>query len=213
VKIRFETTIDDIVAFNIFHHENSPVWQRQRLIGALVAPGLIAFLSFLWWIVDIDRSRRFHDVDGSVAFGAILLLVNVVISIPVFFFTRWRIQANLVSSAKKLLSEGSNRTILGWREMEIVNNRLCIQTELIDAKYDMRAIQKIVSNEQYTYVYIASVQAFVIPMTLYPEDEYRAFVTQLREAWENRDNPTARQDAPLIRKSEEGVMESKDNFY
>jgi hypothetical protein len=71
--------------------------------------------------------------------------------------------------------------------MELADNRLIVTTPLIHSIIDLRAIEKIVGTEEYTFVYIASTQAFVIPMNRYPEDEYRAFVAELREAWENID--------------------------
>ena len=114
---------------------------------------------------------------------------SILISIPSYFFTRWRITASTLSSVRKLLAEGSNHSILGWRELELVNDRLRFTMELIEGSYDLRAIEKIVGNEHYTFVYVSSLQALIIPMTLYPEDEYRTFVAELRDAWEDRDAP------------------------
>jgi hypothetical protein len=76
--------------------------------------------------------------------------------------------------------------LLGWREMELVNNRLFVNTELLQSNLDLRAFEKIVSNGDYPFVYIASVSAYIIPMDGYAEEEFREFVADLREAWENR---------------------------
>ena len=56
-------------------------------------------------------------------------------------------------------------------------------------------------NDNYTYVYIGSTSAYMIPMNLYPEDDYREFVDELREAWDNREAPrsieeTTKQNRP-----------------
>jgi hypothetical protein len=71
--------------------------------------------------------------------------------------------------------------------MELVNHRLVTETKWIFTRMDLRAIEKIVTDGDYTFVYIASIQAFIIPMNLYPEEEYREFVAELRDAWERRD--------------------------
>jgi hypothetical protein len=90
---------------------------------------------------------------------------------------------------RKFLAEGSNRTLVGWREMELVNGRLVVKTELFETVMDLRAIYKIVANDEFTFLYYSSITAYLIPMNLYPEDEYREFVAELREAWDNREAP------------------------
>ena len=64
-----------------------------------------------------------------------------------------------------------------------------------------RAIEKIVGDGNYTFVYIASVSAYMIPMNRYPEDEYGEFVAELREAWDD--------DTPKLAKRpvDEGIIE------
>ena len=101
--------------------------------------------------------------------------------------------------------------MLGWREVELVDDRLVSKTELIDSSIDLRAIEKIAANKEYTFVYIASVNAITIPMTLYPEDEYRDFVAELREAWDHRGLGISPEDAePPVRPPEERLMKRRD---
>jgi len=38
--------------------------------------------------------------------------------------------------------------------------------------------------------------AYIIPMQLYPEEEYREFVAELRAAWENRGVPVPAEESP-----------------
>lgn len=189
MKIRFEITIDDIVAFNRFHFQNSPAFRRQVWTQMLMVPVIIAGLYFLIYL-----NRDPFDDMGE--FPWIFAMAWVVISLAWAVGIRWQIYQSLGKNTRKFLAEGSNRIILGWREMELTNRRLIIRTELTDSSFDLRAVEKIVHNEDYTFVYIASIQAYIIPMNLYPEDEYRAFAAELREAWENRDAPTPT-DKPL----------------
>lgn len=193
VKIRFETTIDDIVAFNRFHCENSPTWRRQRFVQYLIVPGIIGILSLCVFFSVFEQLARNPAVLVGFAIGTLLLFS--IFSISWVIFVRWQAAANVVSMVRKLLAEGSNRTILGWREIALVGNRLLVNSELIQASYDLRAIEKIVGNDEYTFVYYSSIQAFVIPMNLYPEEEYREFVVELRRAWENREAPAPETDA------------------
>jgi hypothetical protein len=199
VRIRFETTMDDLIAFNRFHFENSPAFRRQRMVYALLVPGIFALLALIalaaWWHADTEK---------LVAFAIGALIVGVPASVGWIFFARWWWMVQVMRNVQKMYSEGSNRIALGWREMELVGNRLKLRTEFLDNSLDLRAIDKIVGNEDYTFVYISSNQAYLIPMNLYPEEEYREFVAELREAWENRD---AMPPLPPNRPRDERIME------
>lgn len=182
MKIRFETTIDDVMAFNRFHMANSPTWRRQVWTQSLIIPGVFALLFFFLFFVS-DVGQAINVVMWPTA------IMLVIVSIGSVVFVRWFMSSSLDSNTRKFLAEGRNRIMFGWREMELVNNRLVLKTELMESSLDLRAIEKIVRDENYTFVYIASVSAYMIPMTLYPEDEYREFVAHLIEAWENREAP------------------------
>jgi hypothetical protein len=200
VRIRFETTIEDIVAFNRFHYENSAVWRRQRLLFSLLLPVIFVIAIEMAFLAKIDEFAD-DPLLLSVA-GQGSLLLCALVGVSGFYFMRARMSASVVANVRKLLAEGSNRSITGWREMELTNNRLVVRMELIDTSYDLRAIERIVSDEKYTFVYVSSIQAFMIPMTLYPEEEYRQFVAELLDAWEDRDVPR-----PIERSADERIVE------
>jgi hypothetical protein len=204
VKIRFKITIDDMIALQCFHLTNSPTWRGQLLRQVLLVPASFGVLFLLAWLA----SQPIADGDPTfLIFGLVLLAA----SIAWIFFIPWRMKRMQEGVLRKFFAEGSNRSVLGWREMELVENRLVIHTELIHSTIDLRAIEKIVGNDHYTFVYIASMQAYVIPMNLYPEDEYRDFVAELREAWDNRGLAIPREKAePPARPAEERVMKRRD---
>ena len=200
MKIRFETKIDNIIAFNRFHFANSPAWRRQLWTQTLLMP-VVAGVLFLFAFVVLNP---IDDADLFLRFLGIFLLL---LSIGWVFFIRRHLNGSLERNTRKYLSEGSNDSILGWREMELVNNRLIVNLKLIDSSYDLRAIERIVGDDQYTFVYIGAVQAFIIPMQLYPEDEYRQFVAELSEAWENREAPRPTEEAEPASQPDERIVE------
>jgi hypothetical protein len=51
---------------------------------------------------------------------------------------------------------------------------------------DLRAIQKIVGDDDHTFIYIASVNALIVPMKAYPDEDFDEFIAELRQAWEER---------------------------
>jgi hypothetical protein len=208
VKIRFETTIDDVIAFNRFHFASSPAWRRQVWTQTLLVPAILVAMYLLLRLTTVGVVEDFEAMLQIGWFDGFLAIFFAAASIAWGFFIRWHMNSSLERNARRFLSEGSNRVIFGWREMELVNNRLLLKNELIESSLDLRAIEKIVGNDQYTFVYIAAAQAYLIPMHLYPEDEYREFVAELREAWENRDSPIPPdEDAPDERQADERIVE------
>lgn len=183
MSIRFETTVDQLVAFNRYHYENSPTWRKQRLIQSCVGPTVMVMVAWVLW--------QFEGHVPVANFDPVLIVMFFVVVVGTFFFIRWRVTVNLESAVRKLLTEGSNRTILGWCEMALEGNRLVVKRELMEGSFDLRAIQKIITTDDYTFVYVTSVSSIVIPMRLFPEDEYSDFIAELRKAWENRDRPQA----------------------
>ncbi len=185
MKIRFDTTIDDLIAFNRFHVENSPLLRRQRLVFSLMVPAILLVVAMFTAFINIDSIME-NSVKNLVVATAVGIL-GLPFCIGWYFFSRWQWTTNMERNTRKMYEEGNNRTVLGWREMELVGNRLILKMELIDSSIDLRAINKIVGNDEFTYLYISSNLAYFIPMNLYPEEEYRQFVAELREAWKRRD--------------------------
>jgi hypothetical protein len=193
VKIRFESTIEDVIAFNRYHFTHSPTWRRQMWMLSLLLPVVLALLVVLM-IMAAARANPDDQLPMLVSAFCVASLFPVLTGGWIFFI-RWHLTSSLARNTRKFLAEGSNRIMIGWREMELVNGRLAVHTELLDSNLDLRAIQKIVSDGNYTYVYTASISAHLIPMDAEPAADIRAFVAELTEAWENRGLPPVRDEA------------------
>ena len=71
VRIRFETTIDDVIAFQCYHSANSPAWRRQVWTQSLLGPaiGLAMLLLLRVWstppLTPTTLRKRFFVSAGS----------------------------------------------------------------------------------------------------------------------------------------------------
>lgn len=185
MKIRFETTMDDLIAFNKFHFANSPAWRRQVWIQSLFVPALcvvaaIFLINSLVWQPPGGLSRA--SIIGVLAAGAML----PVISGCWILYVRWYMKRALNRSTRKFLAEGSNRTLVGWREMGLSDGRLQINTAYQKCELDLHAIDKIVSNDDYAFVYVSAFSAYLIPIGSDESGDFREFVAELEHAWEDR---------------------------
>ena len=115
VKIRFETTIDDVIKFNRFYIENSPTLRRQRMIFSLIVPAILLILAILIMFVNVDAiiEDMFRFFVQATALG----ILGLVFSIGWYFFSRWQWMNNIERNLRKLYAEGDNRAVLGWREI------------------------------------------------------------------------------------------------
>src|SRR5207244_1639444 len=85
VKIRFEITLDDMLAFNRFHFENSAVWRKQREWVTWTMPGVCIILMLLHLFVELDEWAINPFFWGS------LWAFFLALAVGVGLFCRWRV--------------------------------------------------------------------------------------------------------------------------
>src|SRR5688500_9758638 len=103
MRIRFETIIDDIVAFNRYHQANSPTARRLNWLTTALVPIISLLIVGMLLFGMIDRLQRDPLVFWvmAAAFGFVLIAS----SIGWFCFVRWgmpRINDRLV---RRMLAE------------------------------------------------------------------------------------------------------------
>ena len=168
MRIEFETRAEDVVAFNRHHQDESPavrrMW-RNTLIMSAVLP-LLAMAS-----IALTERTPWPLLLGVVA--------SPVAALVVWLFLKW----HSARVTRQLLAEGSNKGLLGWRVMELEGDRLTVRSEYITSVMDLRVIDRITSTNDFTFVYISSLNALLIPRRDLEEDEYDDFVHALQRAW------------------------------
>lgn len=187
MKVRFETTLEDLVAWNLFHFEQSPTIRWQRILYAISLPAMLFLTGLVGLIVFLDVA--WTDPVLFVASVSAAIFVSIPATVAWVLLSPRLLMTMMERNVRKLLNEGDNRNIFGWREMEFADGLLSVKLAHIELRLDMHAIVKIVGNNEYTFVYISATDAYPIPKNLYPEEEYRCFVAALSNAWENRDAP------------------------
>jgi hypothetical protein len=179
LRIRYEITLPDIVAFKRYALRRSQGWGSLLLwIGAM---------GFLAWVyLGLDSP----EVRAKLFVAAILLLLfSILYGGIVFGFT-----ALLLSRRVRRLYE--NSSALGWRELEFTGEGFFERSELSEARCAWRALQRIVSTKDHTFIYVGPEEALVLPRHSVSEGDYDAFVGTLRREWESRRLATVSQTPP-----------------
>ncbi len=162
--LRFDSTIEDVVAFNDYHSKHSPKMKRI-MAGFRWVPALLAFLL-------IFTSTMKHDYGSAAIAGLIGASIAAILCPPLI---RWSLRRRIY----KLYSKGIHKKILGEHEAEIVEDGIIARASYSESKYSWGLIEKIESTAEYTFIYVDEAMAYVIPHTRIEEGNYKAFMTEL----------------------------------
>jgi hypothetical protein len=178
MKIVYETTIDDMVAFNRYHFTHSRYVRRLRAAWvwgtscAIVGLGLISVVS-----------------DDPLASKVVVVAVLVVIAGLNALFQSWFYPRNLDRHTRKMYKEGKNKGVIGHRELELNDSGLVSRSEIGASMVFIEAIEKVVSNEKYVFIYMSAIMAYVIPRDAVSEGNCDQFVEALRQRISNLSPP------------------------
>jgi hypothetical protein len=166
MRIRYEVTFDDLVAFHQYHFDHSPAVRRQRLRSQW----LIAVVSFAISLVAAVVLRDWIWMPGG-----ILGAIGGALSVP--FFHRRRIEQDV----HRLYGEGENKGLFGEQELELTENELIARNSLIESRGTFRRIERVASNGKHTFIYTSAIMAYVIRHAGVVEGDLEAFLAALEQ--------------------------------
>lgn len=169
MKISYQVSIDDIIAFNRYHMSHSRAARR------IVATQVIAM-----WVLLIGTSlaidpgpnlRRVELVAGTAVYAAIATA-----------FLIWCLRRMRDRYARRLYNEGSNLTILGPYELELNDASIVVRTQVVESRIQWKGIEKLVKTEDYAFIYTASVSALIVPKQAMSDREFTQLVDYAEES-------------------------------
>jgi YcxB-like protein len=166
LTIKYENTIDDLVAFQMYHCENSPYLKRQHLWFRWGTLGAALVIGALVWILmdSLDMALLFF------LFGIIFI----------FVYPR-SIRRSFKKQAKRMGSEGSNKGILGPHEIEVSDQGLTERTAYGEQHSSWEAIERVGSSDNHAFIYTGPLMAHVIPKASVTDGDFDEFVDELRK--------------------------------
>src|SRR6266702_4023269 len=110
---------------------------------------------------------------GAVALAVLCLLLSVLAP---------RILTMLVArQVRKMLREGMNKNLLCMHELELTHDMLLEKTPFRESATALESIERVVTTDRYTFIYLSAMAALIIPRTSVAEGDYDAFVDALRD--------------------------------
>ena len=164
--------MDDLVAFNKYHHAHSPTLRRQ-MYGPAILAGLAAVAFAL--IELLKPSPR-----GSTYWPSVVLLLLAAAGYPAFH-RFW-----LSRTVRAMFSEGSLEPFLGKKEVSMTPVEIVETGATRSTTVRWPCVQRVVQNQDVLYVYISATEAIVLPRRSFADEAaFTAFFASARQYWES----------------------------
>lgn len=173
MKIRYEVTIDDLIAFNRIHFSHSPTARRQRrqAIGNVIFI-MIAIVVGMF-VVAFERDDEALMVSGA---GVAIFTIVFLIRLPAMT------QKRMDRQIRRLFQEGDNKNMLGVQELALEDGLLVNRTAVSESRTKLDAVQRILTQDDYTFIYVSAISAHVIRHDAVIQGDPQAFVEALVRA-------------------------------
>lgn len=169
MKIRFETTIDDVVVLNRYHATHSPtsvralrIWQGMPLILGLLATTVLTLFT------GSPESAIGCGITSIVLGGAWVLVAPYVY------------HAKVARTVRAAMSEATNNGTIGPHELELTDGGLVHRNSYVESRVNYSILEPVVTDG-YTFIYMNALAAHLIPHAAVTEGDAEAFVTALRQ--------------------------------
>ena len=168
--IRYENTIEDFVAFNKYHVTHAAAIKK--------ALRTVALLTVLLTLAGITFQTL---LDGAVERSILMAILGLTSICTMPLIVRW----HNGSQVRSMYREGANKGLIGNWELELNDDHLIERNEFRETSFRLDAIERIVDDDGYSFVYYASVAAIVIPHDAVSSGNPEAFITELRSRKSN----------------------------
>ena len=183
IAIRYNVTMDDLVAFNEYHMLLSPqaLRKRRQLIAILTAVFVVEFgvVGTLargllppgtgWW------SWCLPPLFAFVFGGAAFFLVRRSFNRKKPKLPKW-----MQNRIRKLYSAGENKSIIGEHILEVSENGFNDRTAYNESRYTWGTLERIETTEEHTFLFIGALNAFVIPHNRITEGDLPAVLQAIK---------------------------------
>jgi hypothetical protein len=178
MKVRYNNSLDDMVAFNQYHFAHSPAFRHTRAAYAVtswVFPVVVVTVGLNLGIAAAVDGVEFEVavtlIGGALIFGLCGLL---------FKLWPWQYRGRLARavdrSVRRQYRGGANKTMLGTHELELTATHLIERTACNENIMKLEAVEGVVGTGDFAIIYTSSVAGHFIPRDAVIDGDYEKFV-------------------------------------
>ena len=161
-KFSYTLNDTDYLEFNIFHANNSAVYKKQLLVLRLLLPLVLAVLLLVYYTYNRDPLELL--IKGIVyAIGSLL-----------WFFVAKSLRTSSIKSNIKAMKKSGKLPFGKNTEIQFGEDDIHDISELSESKIKYSVIEKIAMGKNAIYIYFSSIQAFIIPFSVFENEEQKA---------------------------------------
>lgn len=160
MQIEFDFTKEDYLEYNMHHISTSKTLRRMVLIQQYG-------LSLVYLIVPFALARftEIPFVYWMVVFGIVYLFW-------ILFYPRY-FKSSARKRIDKMVDEGKNTSMFGKHVITLDEDGMLETTAKGESKISWDAVEKVEETDGYIYIYISSVNAYVIPVRAFESEGHR----------------------------------------
>lgn len=171
MSIEFEISMDDILEFNLYHHQHSPNSRRAYLVLRFVISILMLLISLSFLI------QTFVD-ESSMAYFLFWLILAI---LWIVLFPRLY-QRSIKKEIAKMYNEGKNKGIICKHKLSLTPDMIINTTDFGESKTRWSSIEKIVSTDNHIFIYASAVMAFIVPRRAFSDElKYKEFIRTAKQ--------------------------------
>jgi len=163
--IEYRLTENDLLKFNLYYSANSELHQKHRRRHRVLVPVAYAVLAAL-----LCLSRAFVAASLFAIFGVAWFLLS----------PRW-MRKRYQKHYEKHIRETVGESLRTPMTLELRADGICSTSHLGESKYRYSAVDKIVENDGYTYVFIGKGMALVLPHDRIPQATISSVVSEITQ--------------------------------
>ena len=169
MTISFDLDMADMMSFQKHYVNTAPAMKKAKSLIAYIFPLFILIFGFLSFY------SRHSRID--IYFIIIMLIISALwaIFMPKFFVNR------TLNRSKKILSKPGNEVMFGKFEMTFNDSDFEVITAKTNSNILWSAIPKVEETENYIYIYLSQVSAYIIPKRKISAEEVENLRTVLKQ--------------------------------
>jgi len=154
--ISYTNTIEDFIEFNIYNNDNNTQLKRRQKMVYYLFPAIWICLGVFNLIIQNHLSDMILWVTLSVLW---------LIFLPLYY--KWKTKKNIL----KFYMKDENKKMLGKHQIEFNNEYIEENGDFGNIKRKWSGVHKIISINNYIFIYLDSIMAFVIPKDSFPSNK------------------------------------------
>ena len=167
--IQYQSTLEDLLAFNRYHIEHSPSLRRYHWYVRIGASVLCVVVGLI----------MFYALEHSFRISPILYAVAIGMGVCAFFVLPPMIWSSTKKRIVRMFQEGQNKGMAAPTTLSIDESGIEANNGLGTSKLLWTAIERLAVTDEYAFLYVSAMNAVVVPKRAFASDAQRQEFVQL----------------------------------